>query len=100
MKTETFLHELEALCEQAGYRIRKERGSFRGDACVIEGDKLILVNRNRPAEAQAATLASVLREVGVEDIYVKPAVRKKMVELWDRLDLSDDKSEESVNGEP
>lgn len=67
---------------------------------MIEGDKLILVNRNRPAEAQAATLASVLREVGVEDIYVKPAVRKKMVELWDRLDLSDDKSEESVNGEP
>lgn len=89
MKTEKLILELEALCEKNGYTIRKERGAFRGDQCVIEGDRLIVINKNRPLESQAAIMARVLKQSDTDDTYIKPAVRKKLEELWDRLDRFD-----------
>ncbi|MEX2585306.1 MAG: hypothetical protein WD315_02855 [Balneolaceae bacterium] len=91
MKSEIFVKELESLCEQTGYTIRRERGSFRGDSCVMEGDKLILINKNRPYEAQIGVLVRVLRNNGLEEVYVKPAVRKRIKELWDRIDSMEKK---------
>lgn len=93
MKPEKLLLELEALCEKSGYTIRKERGSFRGDQCVVEGDKLIVVNKNKPAESQAAIMAQVLKQVDPDDTYIKPAVRKHLEELWDRLERFEDKND-------
>lgn len=90
MKAENLILELENLCEQSGYHIRKERGTFRGDSCVIEGDKLIVVNKNRPVEAQVGILAKVLKNLNTEEIYIKPAVRKELVEIWDRMALAAD----------
>jgi len=87
MKPEAFILELEQLCEQAGYTIRKERGNFRGDACVMEGDKLIILNKNRPVESQYGVLARVLHAADTEEIYIKPAVRKRLAEVWDRLEM-------------
>lgn len=86
MKTEKLLLEFEALCEKCGYEVRKERGAFRGDQCVIEGDKLIVINKNKPAESQAGILARVLQAAELDDLYVKPAVRKHLKEFWDRID--------------
>lgn len=86
MKIEKLLLELESLCEKSGYSIRKERGSFRGDQCVIEGEKLIVINKNKPPESQAGILANVLRSIDADEIFIKPAVRKNLEELWDRLD--------------
>ncbi|WP_069132066.1 hypothetical protein [Rhodohalobacter halophilus] len=85
MKTETLLLELESLCEKGGYTIRKERGAFRGDQCVIEGDKLIVINKNKPLESQTAILARVLRNLNTDETYIKPAVRKELEKIWDRL---------------
>lgn len=87
MKPETLLLELEALCEQSGYRIRKERGSFKGDSCIMEGDKLILINKNRPLETQINIMARILKNIHLEEIYIKPAVRKKLADIWDRIAL-------------
>ncbi|MEX2456129.1 MAG: hypothetical protein WD381_02400 [Balneolaceae bacterium] len=86
MKIEKLILELESLCEKSGYAIRKERGSFRGDQCVIEGEKLIVINKNKPPESQAGILANVLRSIDADEIFIKPAVRKNLEELWDRLD--------------
>jgi len=90
MKTEKLLLEFEALCEQCGYEIRKERGTFRGDQCVIEGDKLIVINKNKPVESQAGILARVLQSAELDDLFVKPVVRKHLQELWDRIDNFED----------
>lgn len=51
----------------------------------MEGDRLIVVNRNRPVESQILTMAKVLKELPLEEVYIKPAVRKKLVEYWDRM---------------
>lgn len=91
MKPDKLIIELEQLAEQAGYVIRKERGTFRGDHCVVEGDRLIVINKNRPVEQQVGLLARVLQDKELQDIYIKPAVRKHLEELWDRFEQFDDR---------
>lgn len=86
MKIDKLILELESLCEKGGYTIRKERGTFRGDQCIIEGDKLVVINKNRPPEAQAIIMAKVLKQINPEDTYIKPVVRKKLEELWSRIE--------------
>lgn len=85
MKSEKLLLELETVLEKSGYRLRKERGSFRGADCIIEGNKLVIVNKNKPIEAQLSTIAKFLGSVDLTDSFIKPAVRKELEKLWDRL---------------
>ena len=92
MKPDKLLLELEQLLEQSGYRLRKERGSFRGADCIIEGDKLVLVNKNKPIESQLGTIARVLGEIDLAGVYVKPVVRKELDKLWDRLEVTPSES--------
>lgn len=88
MKPEKLLLELEQLLEQSGYRLRKERGAFRGADCIIEGDKLVMVNKNKPVESQIGTIARVLSQIELSESYVKPAIRKELEKLWDRLEVT------------
>ena len=94
MKPEKFLLELEQILEQAGYTLRKERGSFRGDECIIEGQKLVMVNKNKPVESQLGTMGRVLGQIDLTGVYMKPAVRKKLEELWDQLAVTPEETSE------
>ena len=87
MKAEKLFLELEQLLEQSGYTIRKERGGFVGSDCLVEGDKLVLVNKNKPVESQLITLATVLAQIPLEGFFVKPVIRKELHKLWDQLQL-------------
>lgn len=97
MKPEKLLLELEQLVEQVGYDIRRERGTFRGDHCVVEGDKLVVMNKKKPIELQVGLLARVLHEKELEDIYIKPAVRKELEKMWERFDQFDDTEIEEMD---
>ena len=88
MKADKLLLELEQLLEQSGYRLRKERGAFRGSDCIIEGDKLVIVNKNKPVESQLGTIAKVLAQVDLKEIYIKPAIRRELELLWNRLSVT------------
>lgn len=97
MKTEKLILELENLVEQCGYTIRKERGTFRGDSCVVEGDMLVVLNKNKPEQQQVGLLARVLKGQGMQDIYIKPVIRKELEELWERFDKFKDTEIEELD---
>lgn len=97
MKTDKLLMELEQLVEQAGYTIRKERGTFRGDHCVVEGDNLVVVNKNKPPQEQVGLMARVLMDKDLQDTYIKPVVRKELEELWERFDTFADSEIEELD---
>ena len=90
MKPQKLYLELEQLVERTGYTIRKERGTFQGDQCIVEGDQLVVINKKKPIEQQIGLLAKVLYIKKVTDIYIKPAVRKELDVLWDRFEKFDD----------
>ncbi len=83
MKPEKVVLELEALAEAIGYSIRKEKGSFVSDHCVLSGEKCIVLNTRRTVESQIGALARVLqRDPATEQTFIKPSVRKYLDEFW------------------
>ena len=88
MKPDKLLLELEQLLEQCGYNLRKERGSFQGNDCILDGDKLVMVNKNKPIESQLGTIARILGFIDLAGVYVKPVIRKELEKLWSRIGVS------------
>ncbi len=90
MKTSQLVEELEELVEQLGYRLRKERGTFRGSSCVLEGDKIVVLNKNHPVEFNIGVLVKLLAEKDLSDIFIKPALRKELEKMWKKRGLKSD----------
>lgn len=88
MKNERFLEDLEELTHHVGYTIRKEKGNFRGDSCVLEGKKLIMLNKNNPIEFNISLLAGFLAKKQLDHLYIKPALRKELEKVWRQKGIS------------
>lgn len=84
MKTEQIVEELKEAAEQLGLRVRTEKGNFRGGRCVVGSEETIMLNKHHLPEAQLVVLAECLREPGIDQIFLRPAVRKAMEDVWRR----------------
>jgi hypothetical protein len=76
MKHEILIQELQDVATQLGVTIRFERGDFEGGYCILRDQKILLVNRRLFPAKKAAVLAMAMHEIGLEDMYLKPAVRE------------------------
>jgi hypothetical protein len=76
MDKEAVLEELRETCEQLGYTIRYEKGDFDGGHCILKEQRLLVVNKRFTVERKITTVARALGELGVDAIFVKPAVRE------------------------
>jgi len=70
------LLELEEVVEKLGYKVRYEKGNFRGDHCIIKEDKLFVVNSRFEFEKRISTIARNLNQFNLEEIYIKPHIRE------------------------
>ncbi len=67
--------ELKELARTMGLPIRVEIGDFDGGLCTIRDQQVILVNRRHPLNRRISLLARSLYTMGLDDIFVKPALR-------------------------
>ena len=86
MKAQHIVKELEEAVRQLGVDVRIEKGDFRGGRCIVGGQEIIVLNRRHIPEVRLTILAECLRDLPVDDIYLKPAVRKALEETWAALD--------------
>jgi hypothetical protein len=63
--TKKLAERVELLLQQLGYKIRYEKGNFRGGVCVLEDQKLIVINKFYPFESRVTTLVDVLANTTV-----------------------------------
>ncbi len=75
MTQELLLRELEELAAKSGITLRYEKGDFDGGYCVLKAERIIVLNRRLVAQKRTSVLAQALAEVGIEEVYLKPAVR-------------------------
>ena len=75
MKHEDLIEELQTVAAQLSINIRYERGDFQGGYCILKDQRLLLVNRRLMPSRKASVLAVALQEIGLDDVYLKPAVR-------------------------
>ncbi len=90
MKAEQIVRELEDVARQLGVDVRLERGSFRGGLCLIDDEKVIVLNKRQPAESRLAILAESLRTLPVDSVFMRPAVRQALESSWDAQEVVDD----------
>ena len=76
MTAEQMIKELEGLAQKSGIQVRFEKGDFEGGFCVLKSERIIVVNRRIPAARKATVLALGMAEIGVDEMYLKPAVRE------------------------
>jgi hypothetical protein len=76
MKHEVLIQELQEVAAQLGVTIRYERGDFEGGYCILRDQKILLVNRRLFPAKKASVLAMAMHEIGLEDMYLKPALRE------------------------
>jgi len=76
MTADLIQKELEDLADRSGITIRYEKGDFEGGFCVLKAERLIVVNKKLSPSKKSAVLAQGIAEVGIEEIYLKPAIRE------------------------
>jgi hypothetical protein len=76
MKQEELLSELEHLAQQLGVVVRYEKGDFEGGYCILKADRMLLINKRLMPNKKSSVFALALHEIGLENMFVKPAVRE------------------------
>ena len=82
MKSVQIVKELEHAARQLGVRIRREKGNFRGGYCIRDGEEILMLNRQHPPEIHLAVLASALKDLPIDSVYLRPAVRQALEDAW------------------
>ncbi len=88
MKPDKLLLELEEIVSRLGFKVRKEKGDFRGSNCVLSGERIIMLNKNSPVEMHIGTLSKFILSQKHDDLYLKPIVRKELEQMWDKQEVS------------
>jgi hypothetical protein len=75
MKHEQLVQELQDVARQLGITVRFDQGNFEGGYCILKAEKLLLINKRLLPVRKASVLAAALREIGLENVFLKPALR-------------------------
>lgn len=71
------LENLEAIYEELGYTIRYEKGSFQSGFCVLEDQKIVLVNKFFDVHGRVYSLLEILNQLTVEPTLLSEENRKR-----------------------
>ena len=75
----TTYNELKEVFEKLNYKIVLDKGNFNTGYCLLEHEKIIVVNKNKPFENRIKILSSILSKIDTDDIYLKPKIRELMI---------------------
>jgi hypothetical protein len=68
--------ELEEIVRQLGIQLRYEKGDFDGGYCILKDKQVLVVNKRLHEMRRASILAQALAAIGIENVFVKPALRE------------------------
>ena len=75
MKLKLIYEELKNIFEQLDYKIVLDKGSFNSGYCLLENEKIIVINKNKPYENRVKILTKILSKIDTKSIYIKPKIR-------------------------
>ncbi len=67
--------DLEDVAARLGFSVVLDTGPFKGGACVLDGNEMIILNSSAPLEQRMQHLAEALGRRDLSRIYLKPAIR-------------------------
>ena len=75
MKNKDLLEEFHLLAEKLEIKILKGKGDFLGGSCIVNNEKIIVINKSKPIEQRLNTLATCFNQHDLEGIFLLPALR-------------------------
>ena len=76
MKNKELLDEFHVLAEKLDVKIMRGKGDFSGGSCVVNEERVIVINNMKPIEQRLNTLASCFKDYDLKGLYILPALRK------------------------
>lgn len=65
--TQHTLEKLELLLKALGFKLRYEKGNFKTGSCVLENNKMIVINKFSNLESKINALAELLQRTDADD---------------------------------
>jgi hypothetical protein len=78
---EELIQELKSVALQLGAEVRFERGDFKGGYCILNDNKVIVVNKMATLQRKVIILSMALKEIGVDEIYLTPRLRNVIEDM-------------------
>ena len=86
MKIKDLLDEFHSLAERLEIKILKGKGDFLGGGCIVNNEKVIVINKSKPIEQRLNTLASCFNEYDLDSVFLLPALRE-YIDSVNKLDF-------------
>nr|MBC7612609.1 hypothetical protein [Pseudopedobacter sp.] len=61
------LEKLETLLKEVGYRVRYEKGNFKTGACMMESNKIVVINKFSNLESKIISIIELLKLIDLDD---------------------------------
>lgn len=65
--TQHTLDKLEQLLKTLGFKLRYEKGNFKTGSCVLENNKMIVINKFSNLESKINSLSELLQRTDADD---------------------------------
>tara|TARA_B100001250_G_scaffold119542_1_gene101457 strand:+ start:2985 stop:3242 length:258 start_codon:yes stop_codon:yes gene_type:complete len=75
MKPALIYQEFERLAEATDIKIIQEKGNFKGGYCLLEKERIIVVNKLKPIEQRIRALSKAFSKLDISKVYIKPIIR-------------------------
>jgi len=76
VKPDKIFQELEDIAETLDIKIIQEKGDFKSGYCLLEKEKIIVINKLKPVEQRVRALAQAFSRLDISQVYMKPAIRE------------------------
>ena len=81
MKPQQVKEAFEALAEKLGYSVRYEKGDFKGDACRIKHEQVIIINKFIPVQHQNYAFSRIFASEDLSQVSILPVLRSMIEEV-------------------
>lgn len=58
--------KLQEILKTQSYKVRYEKGSFAGGYCIVQDQKVIIINKFHPLESKIGTLMEIIRQIELD----------------------------------
>ncbi len=79
--TQHTLEKLESLLKSLGFKLRYEKGNFKTGSCLLENNRVILVNKYSNLESKINALADLLQRSETNDTLLEDKQKAFLYEL-------------------
>ena len=78
---QNYLDKIEKIYKEAGYTIRYEKGNFKSGQCVLEEQKIVVVNKFSPLVSKIEFLTETIKTLEFDKEALEPPSAKLYEEL-------------------